>query len=50
MMTILNTRIMLTILYKISVPTKRLGKALKTKMNPSKVNKTAATRNSGSEK
>ena len=40
-MNILSINIMVTILYKISVPTINLEKALKTKLNLSKVNKTA---------
>ena len=36
-MTILGISIMLTILYKILVPAKNSGKALKTKPNPGKV-------------
>ena len=39
-MNILSINIMVTILYKISVPTINLEKALKTKLNLSKVNKT----------
>ena len=37
MMAMLSISITLNILYKKSVPTKKFGQALKTKLNPSKV-------------